>query len=1199
MLIVRAETSFEDVMYAESEAELIAVVDNAESGVYTVISFEGDIGLSGTLVIAAEKNITLISNSKTEFFKLIGADGATTITVETNGVLELAGINVTHAESAAGRGVVVQSGGTLTLSDGAISGNNNGGGVHNSGTFSMFGGVISDNTAANNLGGGIHNSDGSLNIFGGIISGNSADNGGGIYNTGTSFVVSNCIITYNSVISSVDGGFGGGIYNTGDNFAVSNCTIANNIIIGYGVSGFGGGIYNTGDNFAVSNCTIANNTANIANNTANYIANNGGVGGGIYNAGDGFVVSFCLITNNKATQDGGGIYNTGTSFVVSNCTLTNNNVIGGRGFGGGICSQFDSQFSYNFVISNCTIANNTADSYGGGIFNSDRSNFVGGDIYNDDRSSFVVSNCIIANNTASAGGGIHNNGGVGFVVSNCTIANNTAPTGGGITANGGRNFVVSNCIIVNNTAQDGGGIHNSYGGSFLVSNCTIINNTATSNGGGIYNGRGLGLAILNSTIANNTANGFNYYPRKGFGGGIYNEGVDFSVSNCIIANNTATSPGGGIYNNEIGFLVSNSTVANNTASAGGGIYNEGVDFSVSNCILTNNTALGGGGIYNSGDRSFSVSNSTIINNTATYSGGGITNNGGDNSVMSNCNIVNNTAQTGGGIYNDQGNFMILNGDGSIFGNCAVNGGGIYIAGGIVKLYDGTIADNTASNDGGGIWVALADLNQLFVYNGVVFANNSASATYDRDPLHDAIYHAQIDPNVIWTTPFTQGYNNYDISYTSGAPAVFYTVAVTDSFATVSGAGNYVTGALVVLDAGSRADYRFLGWTVNEGGVMLSSEPQATFIMPTNNVVVTTNWAQAVVQYVIIYELDGGANSEGNPGVYMVVDLPLSIADPTKPDFTFLGWVIEYADGTTISAAGSLTIAENTTGDVTLSARWQPIDTSILNAYDVAFVEFCSYYDVETWQFCRDLFAGFSVESVLEAETIMGTAGQVHADLLAVYGRLEAGRFGPDDSLEVIAQATHILTQAIVDMNAALRPVEGPVLFVDICDLGGVFRVWFSHPLEIENIAAVIDGQTAEFDGIILSSAKTWLAGVGYLNTYSYIEAAKVDNWQTIALTLTSNGQTLIVELVNDRYEPPTEQVTIIRVTPTAFVTQLNGNKNNLTITITEELSNATTNTLTETFSINNNGADTYTVGSYRVYVDTKGNTQIRVCYLIE
>jgi len=79
-------------------------------------------------------------------------------------------------------------------------------------------------------------------------------------------------------------------------------------------------------------------------------------------------------------------------------------------------------------------------------------------------------------------------------------------------------------------------------------------------------------------------------------------------------------------------------------------------------------------------------------------------------------------------------------------------------------------------------------------------------------------------------------------------------------------------------------------------------------------------------------------------------------------------------------------------------------------------------------------------------------------------------------------------------------------------------------------------------------------------------------------------------------EPP---VTLVSATPTAYVTNLNGNKNDLTVTITETYSDGSKEVFTKTFSINNNAAGSYDVGGYMVYVDTKGNTQIRECYIVK
>jgi len=80
---------------------------------------------------------------------------------------------------------------------------------------------------------------------------------------------------------------------------------------------------------------------------------------------------------------------------------------------------------------------------------------------------------------------------------------------------------------------------------------------------------------------------------------------------------------------------------------------------------------------------------------------------------------------------------------------------------------------------------------------------------------------------------------------------------------------------------------------------------------------------------------------------------------------------------------------------------------------------------------------------------------------------------------------------------------------------------------------------------------------------------------------------------------PEPEVTVTSAKVEASVEKLNGNKNNLTIKITEQLSDGSVNIIEETISINNNAAGTYEVGGYKVYVDTKGNTQIRECYLVK
>ena len=70
------------------------------------------------------------------------------------------------------------------------------------------------------------------------------------------------------------------------------------------------------------------------------------------------------------------------------------------------------------------------------------------------------------------------------------------------------------------------------------------------------------------------------------------------------------------------------------------------------------------------------------------------------------------------------------------------------------------------------------------------------------------------------------------------------------------------------------------------------------------------------------------------------------------------------------------------------------------------------------------------------------------------------------------------------------------------------------------------------------------------------------------------------------------------IAPSASVKKQNGNTNMLTISLDILYTDGTRKTASETFEIKNNSAGTYDVAGYKVYVDTKGNDQIRACYIV-
>jgi hypothetical protein len=199
---------------------------------------------------------------------------------------------------------------------------------------------------------------------------------------------------------------GGAIYNDGSTLTVNNATIENNTA----PEGYGGGIYNYAGTLTVSHSTIENNTAPD------------GWGGGIfcqsYNA---TTISDTLLAGNSAA-DGGGIanqeYSENTSAVtLARVTLYNNTA---TNEGGGIFNLSDYYYaSASLSATDCTIYDNQAE-YAAGIYDLNA--------YSYDNAAWVsATNCTVYGNISSSGGaGIEVDGGDAYAtLENTIVAGNT------------------------------------------------------------------------------------------------------------------------------------------------------------------------------------------------------------------------------------------------------------------------------------------------------------------------------------------------------------------------------------------------------------------------------------------------------------------------------------------------------------------------------------------------------------------------------------------------------------------------------------------------------------------------------------------------------------------------------------------------------------------------------------------------------
>jgi autotransporter-associated beta strand protein len=272
----------------------------------------------------------------------------------------------------------------------------------------------------------------------------------------------------------------------------------------------------------------------------------------------------------------------------------------------------------------------------------------------------VLACCVISNSV---------NSGIVIVNSNptiigCSIVSNSSVYGAGINANiASGNLIITDSIIANNSANidpDFNPYNYSVGGGVYavmetnncleMTGCTVTNNAANANYGyGWSSGAGLyveGNATLNwCVMSGNSCFGRTEYNVTGGnarGGGLFAAGGQIALNNCILKNNSATSPntgtgaeeayGGAIYIDSGSVDMTNCIVQGNSAGAPNGTYGGGIcigggtdggggTLNMVNCTIAYNNieglAIGGG------------SSANLLNSIVYFNDGGTTQITGD------------------------------------------------------------------------------------------------------------------------------------------------------------------------------------------------------------------------------------------------------------------------------------------------------------------------------------------------------------------------------------------------------------------------------------------------------------------------------------------------------------------------------------------------------------------------------------------
>ncbi len=450
--------------------------------------------------------------------------------------------------------------------------------------------------------------------------------------------------------------------------------------------------------------------------------------------------STCSSATGGATRIEGSAGSDSTA-SVSNATVTlrNLDIAWGTGAGGGIETSSAAQVTLDGV----TVLNNHG-SYGGGVY------IGSGSVIS------LTNNSDIQHNTASVyGGGARVFGTLVGTETTSDISYNCAPHGGGVSVPGGVLRLEGSDIKGNEAADptgQGGGIYVIAGGLVTLQGNVWVYESSAYDGAGIYidgarvdlsGGASLenhakhyggGVMLTNGGILQSGTQGWvgynssaGYQNTAQYGGGIYAQDSTVHFAGRIV-NNEAANAGGGID-------ATGSTILLRGARVGGtGVYDH-------NSLGTNGTF--GAGIYLTNGSHATLDNTDVISNTFertgfTYAGGvylinssflTMTNGssveqhatstdpssrgGGiyaDSSTVTldDSRVISNTSSVGGGVRLWNNNTLNLLNGAEVINNrtTAGAGGGVAAGSGVmdINISDATFRDNTASTDGGAIYI---------------------------------------------------------------------------------------------------------------------------------------------------------------------------------------------------------------------------------------------------------------------------------------------------------------------------------------------------------------------------------------------------------------------------------------------------------------------------------------------------------------
>lgn len=431
-----------------------------------------------------------------------------------------------------------------------------------------------------------------------------------------------------------------------------------------------------------------------------------------------------MIKNCSAKIGGAVMVTSGSYFRMNGGEISNNTCTAPEGNqywgGGGVFIHYTAGSNVAvglFDMHGGKISGNTSGSHGCGIHSNGTVNIYGGEISGNVPTGWSEGTAY-GEGKGAYGGGIYMYEYPGYPSvltidgAGCRISDNVAGSGGGIYLNNGAEAVLKAGGIEGNRAlttwaeetdtdgvtvkriNGGGGVFVSSGSVFTMNGGSLSGNK-TSGFGNAVNTQGT-FTLSGGSIKDNSPSdwaGGEPYLENTHGGGICavalpaNAMSQFTMTGGDITGNVGASGGGVMIWRNARFDMSGGTISENLA------------------IGTNGLGNGGAVYVNSSSCTFNLDGGAISGNRSLRYGGAININQGSTLNLISGTISGNTSGHGGGISQEQGTCsMTVGSDITLSENTATNdGGGLFIEMGTVKLDGCEISNNTAtSGNGGGV-----------------------------------------------------------------------------------------------------------------------------------------------------------------------------------------------------------------------------------------------------------------------------------------------------------------------------------------------------------------------------------------------------------------------------------------------------------------------------------------------------------------